>query len=247
VVERLENNPPRSSGWQARWQRATEATSNVLRKALGTEASHGELGELTAVFALLRAVPEGSRLVLGNSLSIRHVDFVAGCVARSKSGITVEAIRGASGIDGVNSIAIGFALADERPTTLLLGDISFLHDVGGLWSAQQVVGPLAIVVINNGGGRIFEQLPIGACASPEELSNFTTPHQLDLSRASALYGLPHLRVTSAFGVADALREAHSHPGPTVIELAVVKDSYLTQQTQCVTAVKTELQRLGLIG
>jgi 2-succinyl-5-enolpyruvyl-6-hydroxy-3-cyclohexene-1-carboxylate synthase len=249
AAECLESNCPRSSGWQARWLRAAEATGYAIKKVLGAELSQAVLGELTAVFVLLRALPESSRLVIGNSLPVRHLDFIAGVDPHSGTGgsVVVEALRGVSGIDGVTSTAIGFALGDDQPTTLLLGDLSFMHDVGGLASAQQAIAPLAIVVLNNGGGRIFEQLPIGQSVNEEELSHFTTPHQLDLSHASALYGLPHLRVTSAHGITDALHEAHSHPGATIIEIVVAKSSYQTQPVQCVAAVKAELLRLGLLS
>lgn len=245
LAERLENVPPRSSGWQARWLRAALATSTILKKRLGAESATNPVGELSAVFAVLRALPPSSRLVIGNSLPIRHVDFVAFCDPTRQ--VRVEALRGASGIDGVTSTAIGFGLADDRPTTLLVGDLSFLHDVGGLWSAQSVDAALAIVVLNNGGGRIFEQLPIRRSTSEEELRHFTTPHQCDLSHASALFGLPHLRVSSVHGIADALREAHGHPGVTVIEIVVAPSSNIEQTVQAVAAVKDELVRLGLLS
>jgi 2-succinyl-5-enolpyruvyl-6-hydroxy-3-cyclohexene-1-carboxylate synthase len=236
LSERLEHVSPRSSGWQARWLRAALATGTTLKKHLSAEQATNPVGELSAVFAVLRALPPSSRLVIGNSLPIRHVDFVAICSqdpVKNKP-IYVEALRGASG-------------ADDRPTTLLIGDLSFLHDVGALWSAQSVDAALAIVVLNNGGGRIFEQLPIGRSTSEEELRHFTTPHQCDLSHASALFGLPHLRVSSVHGIKDALSEAHSHPGATVIEIVVAPSSSIDQTVQSVAAVKDELVRVGLLS
>jgi 2-succinyl-5-enolpyruvyl-6-hydroxy-3-cyclohexene-1-carboxylate synthase len=161
--------------------------------------------------------------------------------------VNIEALRGASGIDGVTSTAVGFALADERPTTLLLGDLSFIHDLGGLWSAQQVIAPLAIVVINNGGGRIFEQLPIARVANEDELAHFTTPHQCHIAHAAALFGLPHLRVNTANQIKEALREAHSHPGATIIEVVVGPATGRDQTLRAITAVKNELLRLGLLN
>jgi 2-succinyl-5-enolpyruvyl-6-hydroxy-3-cyclohexene-1-carboxylate synthase len=162
--------------------------------------------------------------------------------------VTIEALRGASGIDGVTSTAVGFALADERPTTLLLGDLSFIHDLGGLWAAQQVVvAPLAIVVMNNGGGRIFEQLPIARVANEDELAHFTTPHQCKLAHAAALFGLSHLCVSTANQIKEALREAHSHPGTTIIEIIIGPASGREQTSKAITAVKNELLRLGLLN
>jgi 2-succinyl-5-enolpyruvyl-6-hydroxy-3-cyclohexene-1-carboxylate synthase len=161
--------------------------------------------------------------------------------------VTIEALRGASGIDGVTSTAVGFALADERPTTLLVGDLSFIHDLGGLWSAQQVVAPLAIVVMNNGGGRIFEQLPIARVANEDELAHFTTPHQCHIANAAALFGLSHLCVSTANQIKDALREAHSHPGTTIIEIIIGPASLREQTSKAITVVRNELLRLGLLN
>jgi 2-succinyl-5-enolpyruvyl-6-hydroxy-3-cyclohexene-1-carboxylate synthase len=249
AAERLETEAPRSSGWQSRWLRASEIAGSLIDSVMSAPPTNELLSELSAVQLLLRALPHGSRFVLGNSLPIRHVDLLAtrAGLADPDTTIFIEALRGASGIDGVTSSAVGFSLSDDRPTTLLVGDISYLHDVGGLWAAQQTSAPLAIVVLNNGGGRIFEQLPISRVAKSAEMAHWTTPHELDLSHAAALYGLAHLRVTTRHGVAEALREAHSHPGTTVIEIPVVPGSAKSQAAQLVQAVSSELVRTGFLN
>jgi 2-succinyl-5-enolpyruvyl-6-hydroxy-3-cyclohexene-1-carboxylate synthase len=95
--------------------------------------------------------------------------------------------RGANGIDGIISSALGVAAASGRPTVLLTGDVAFLHDVGGLLSAHRHGVPLTVVVVNNDGGGIFSFLPIAKATEHfEEL--FGTPHGVDLSHAAALYG-----------------------------------------------------------
>jgi 2-succinyl-5-enolpyruvyl-6-hydroxy-3-cyclohexene-1-carboxylate synthase len=245
VAERLEADSPRSSGWQARWLRAAAILNEVISRTLSAPASAGPLDELSAVHALLRALPDESRLVVGNSLPIRHIDLIAGKSLAPQ--LTVYAIRGASGIDGVTSTAVGVALSSEVPTTLLIGDISFLHDIGGLWAAQETQAPLAVVVLNNGGGRIFEQLPLSKVVNSTALAAWTTPQHLELSHAAALYGLAYLRVTSCHGLVDALNEAHSHPGTTVIDVALPPSSAKTQTDQLLALMSAALEQQGLLS
>ncbi|MGC4063075.1 MAG: 2-succinyl-5-enolpyruvyl-6-hydroxy-3-cyclohexene-1-carboxylic-acid synthase [Polyangiaceae bacterium] len=172
----------RDPEWQRRWQHAATIGREAIERAVNstTEDTNG-MAEVSAIRTLLKAIPRGTRLVLGNSLPVRHADFLmpATVASANEPGIVAEAMRGASGIDGITSAAIGFARSDQRPTTLLVGDISFLHDVGGLWAARRLESPLAIVVVNNGGGRIFEQLPVQRAVDSDDITHWTTPHRLD--------------------------------------------------------------------
>ncbi len=186
---------------------AAEAVRAVL------EGGSGGLTEGRAVAATLEALPRGSSLVLGSSLPLRAVDLFT---PRSDFAILVVANRGANGIDGLVSTAAGVAVA-RGPTTLLLGDVSFLHDVGGLWAARQVRAPLVIVVLNDGGGRIFEELPVATVASPEELKYLTTPHAFDLRHAAELYGHRYRAVQHPKDLETALEAAHAAPGVTVVD------------------------------
>lgn len=182
-----------------------------------------ELDERRAVELTLASLPEGALLALGNSLPIREVDVF--CRAVPRPGIQVLCQRGASGIDGLVSSAAGAAARSGRPTTLLLGDISFLHDLGGLWAARRIQSPLAVVILNNQGGRIFEQLPLGHSAAlrPGEIDHWTTPHALDLARAGDLFGIPSSQVNDAETLSAALAAAHGRAGPTVIEVQLPGD------------------------
>ncbi len=165
------------------------------------------------------ALPDGGWLAVGNSLPVRHVDGF--CPGRSlPPELRVLSQRGASGIDGLIAGAAGAASVTEHPVTLLLGDVSFLHDVGGLALARHLRTPLVIVVINNAGGRIFEQLPLARAGQAAAIAHFTTPHDLDLSHAAELYGLRFLRAHTREALAAALAYAHGHPGATVVEAVV---------------------------
>jgi 2-succinyl-5-enolpyruvyl-6-hydroxy-3-cyclohexene-1-carboxylate synthase len=188
--------------------------------------------------ASLRA---GDTLALGNSLPIRDADWF--CRA-STTGVSVWVQRGTNGIDGVLSGAAGAASVTSAPTTLLIGDIGFLHDVGGLWAVRQLRSPLTIVVLDNGGGRIFEQLPL---AESNELpagwfEHWTTPHSLDLEHAARLYAIPHATVTTAAELRTALGQARARAGATLIVAKVDPSSARRQRRRVIELLGTRLAR-----
>ena len=113
--------------------------------------------------------------------------------------------RGANGIDGLLSSGIGAADASGRPTTIVTGDLGFLHDVGGLAALRDVTTPVRIVVIDNGGSGIFHFLPQeGALDHDEFEALLATPRGIDAAKAAALFGLPHLRLDDLSDLPEAL-------------------------------------------
>lgn len=244
ALTQLESCPPRSSAWANQWARACDLVEHCVDTVADPRENAAEpWGELSAVRAVLDAVPEASRLIIGNSLAVREVDLLA---TRRYTGIRSEALRGASGIDGVVSTAAGFALAGQVGTTVLLGDVSFLHDIGGLWAASAVGSPLAIVVLNNGGGRIFEQLPVARAVSPQALANWTTPHRFDLAAAAAVYRIPHVRVSSRDALLHAMNQAQGRVGATVLEVELGGCSPSHEAEVLVSRIQRELLASGLI-
>jgi 2-succinyl-5-enolpyruvyl-6-hydroxy-3-cyclohexene-1-carboxylate synthase len=117
--------------------------------------------------------------------------------------------RGANGIDGVVSSAAGAALAGGRRTFLLTGELALLHDLGGLLAAGRAGAELTIVCLNNGGGAIFDFLPVAEHADRDLYErHIATPAGVELERVAALCGLPHsLAVTP-----EELRSAVATPG-----------------------------------
>jgi 2-succinyl-5-enolpyruvyl-6-hydroxy-3-cyclohexene-1-carboxylate synthase len=113
----------------------------------------------------------------------------------------------------------------------LVGDVSFLHDLNGLQLASGLEGPLVVVVINNGGGRIFEHLPIADEGDSSILPFFTTPHEADLASAAATYGCAHHRAATIDELQDALLEAYGRGGCTVVEAVVPARSALEQSSE----------------
>ena len=187
------------------------------------ERSAEALSEGAAARAALEATPSGGLLCLGNSLPIRTVDRF--CPARLAR-VSVASQRGANGIDGLIAGAAGAAAASGAPTLALVGDVSFAHDVGGLAAAATARAPLAIVVLDNGGGRIFDALPIAerAAGAAWYRDHFRTPPALASEAAAAAFGIPAHVCRRADELRDATREALAAPGCTVIRALVDPES-----------------------
>ena len=229
VLEALEAWAGRTAAaeaWAAREKQAEVWIEALARAdALAREAVSGELSsagdtltEGGVARAVLAALPEGALLALGNSLPVRQVD--AWCPPGPPA-LRVFSQRGLSGIDGLVSGAAGAARRSGRPTALLVGDVSFLHDVNGLFAARGLEVPLVVVVVNNDGGRIFEELPLAAAPElADALPHFTMPHGACVEHASALYGHPYLLAESVSALGRELTRALAEPGCTVIEARV---------------------------
>ena len=192
--------------------------------------------EATAVRATLAALPDHSWLALGNSLPIRHVDrFVRG----GGRPLRVLTQRGVNGIDGTLAASAGACDVTQTPLTVLLGDVSFMHDVGSLAVVATVATPLVIVVLDNGGGRIFEQLPIARSGVP--MQPFVTPTALDIGLAAQAFGIRAHDVHDAAALAAAVTSAHGRRAATVIraivpphsaaQLAAELDAELTTESE----------------
>jgi 2-succinyl-5-enolpyruvyl-6-hydroxy-3-cyclohexene-1-carboxylate synthase len=133
--------------------------------------------------------------------------------------------RGASGIDGVVSTALGAAALSEGPTVLVIGDLSFYHDMNGLLAAQRFGLSATIVLINNDGGGIFSFL-----SQHDDTEHFEqlwgTPHGLDFSHVAGLYGVGFQRVATRQEYRDALKASFDAPGVQVIEIKTDREENL---------------------
>jgi 2-succinyl-5-enolpyruvyl-6-hydroxy-3-cyclohexene-1-carboxylate synthase len=151
--------------------------------------------------------------VVSSTMPVRDLQWYG----RQRGGVRVLANRGANGIDGVLSTAIGVALAGDGPTAVLLGDLALLHDGGALLGLADREVDLAVVVVDNRGGGIFSFLPQAGSLAPERFERlFATPHDVDLSSLVAVHGLAALRVHDAEGLVPALQAAVLTPGPLVV-------------------------------
>jgi 2-succinyl-5-enolpyruvyl-6-hydroxy-3-cyclohexene-1-carboxylate synthase len=167
------------------------------------------------VSKVIEALPAGARLMIGNSLPVRHLDQlgVPGATPRQ-----VYGNRGASGIDGVTSTALGIAAAGDAPLVLIIGDISFFHDMNGLLAIRQHgLDHVTIVLLNNDGGSIFRRLPV-AKFEPPFTPLFLTPHALDFHHVAQLYGIEYIQANDAATFEDAFANSVGGNRATIIEV-----------------------------
>lgn len=201
--------------WLDTWLLAGSAAQHALDGILSadTAATGPSVGSLVWKHS-------GGQLLLGSSNGIRDVDLAG--VPAPEPAATVYANRGLSGIDGTISTATGIALGGRQETTVLLGDVTFLHDAGGLFLGSGEEPPqLRIVVLNDSGGAIFDLLEHGAVREAGTYGDaverlFGTPHTVDLSALAAAYGVGHSVVGTTAGLAEAL--ARPVEGRTIVEV-----------------------------
>ena len=203
------------SDWLDTWLLAGSAAQHAVDGILA--AGPGATGP--SVGALVWGNARG-QLVLGSSNGIRDVDLAG--LPGAGPAATVYANRGLAGIDGTISTATGIALGGRQETTLLLGDVTFLHDVGGLLlGAGEAMPDLRIVVLNDAGGAIFDLLEHGAVREAGSYADaverlFGTPHSVDIAALAAAYGVGHCSVSTTAGLAEAL--AAPVAGRSIVEV-----------------------------
>lgn len=165
-------------------------------------------------------LPEESRLVVSNSMSIRHIDYFF--EARDQN-IKVLCNRGANGIDGIVSTALGVTVSN-KPTVLLTGDLSFYHDLNGLLIGKKHDLNLVIILFNNDGGGIFRYLP----QSKEKHFNylFLTPHGMNFEGLKTLYDITYYEVMDYEAFEHAFNESLALKGIKLIEVKI--DSELSK-------------------
>jgi 2-succinyl-5-enolpyruvyl-6-hydroxy-3-cyclohexene-1-carboxylate synthase len=177
-----------SGEWCERWIGAEAAAQLALESSLRS-GSDLELSEPAVARATLASVPDGGQLVVSSSMPVRDVEWYG---APRGGGVRVLSNRGANGIDGVLSTAVGAALTGVPtvvPTVALLGDLAFLYDASALIGAGERDLALTVVVIDNDGGGIFSFLPQASALSPETFERYWgTPHGLDVGAVAAAYG-----------------------------------------------------------
>jgi 2-succinyl-5-enolpyruvyl-6-hydroxy-3-cyclohexene-1-carboxylate synthase len=147
--------------------------------------------------------------------------------------------RGANGIDGVVSSAAGAAISADGPVHLVIGELALMHDLGGLVSARRAGAQLAILCVNNGGGGIFDFLPVAEQSEPASYEqHIATPVDVDLATVAALGGLEHHVVGDVAGV-----RAHLRPG-TLVELRIDRATSLARHRELAARIVARLDRLG---
>jgi 2-succinyl-5-enolpyruvyl-6-hydroxy-3-cyclohexene-1-carboxylate synthase len=186
--------------WLDLWDTAESSAQKSINAALADEPGLSEPGVARALYGLL---PEASNLVVSSSMPIRDVEWFAA----PRTGLRVHANRGANGIDGVVSTAVGIALATRQPTTLLIGDIALLHDVNGLIGLASRKIDLRIVVIDNNGGGIFSFLPQAQNLESTKFEKiFGTPHGVNLKMVAQAHQIDTHEVANMSDFAEVLSQ-----------------------------------------
>ena len=203
--------------WTRSFESAESLATSCLEKALDDEL----FWEGWIARELVEQLPDEGMLWCASSMPIRDVD---GFAPRREESLHVLASRGANGIDGLIASALGATSALDAPGALLIGDVAFLHDHSSLLSASRgldarVSPQLKIILVNNGGGGIFEHLPIAKHKQHYE-RHFLTPHQTDFELICQAHGVPYTKVTTKEGFADVLGSCFAREGVEVIEAVV---------------------------
>ena len=191
--------------WLGSWAEADRRASEALE---GVLASHVVTTEPGVAREVLASVPDGGALVVASSMPVRDVEWYGS----PRTGVRVLSNRGANGIDGVTSTAVGVALSGA-PTVVLMGDVAFLHDTNGLLGLSSRDADLVVVVVDNDGGGIFSFLPQAGLIGADRFEQlFGTPHGVDVTALAAAHGLPATVAGSAAEVGDLVRKG----GPALI-------------------------------
>ncbi len=193
---------PAAAEWLALWRAADTAAASAVEAAIDAAGFPTEPGVARAV---IRGLPDGSSLWAASSMPIRDIDSFLPVGPRP---ISIFANRGANGIDGFVSSALGAAAAGPA-TVALAGDLSMLHDVGALATMSRLDIPLTIVVVNNDGGGIFHFLPLDGHEHFER--HFGTPHGLDFSSIATSFGIESHRVEAAPELTELVAGVGSAP------------------------------------
>ena len=170
--------------------------------------------------AIAASLPDGGFFFVGNSRPIRDVSQFCDALPQSVGVLTQ---RGVAGIDGNISGVLGVAATSSVPITALIGDIAFLHDSSALLSSTLAKVPAVIVVVDNGGGRIFEELPIAETAGVERDTferYWLTPHGATILSIAAAFGAATASCQTLSDLTREVRAAHQRDGVTVVHVAV---------------------------
>jgi 2-succinyl-5-enolpyruvyl-6-hydroxy-3-cyclohexene-1-carboxylate synthase len=234
----------RGHRWLDGWLVADRAADRALRGWLARTTDDGEPFEGAPFAHVADLLPDGGIVWAGSSMPVRDMDAWLPAGPRA---IRPLASRGANGIDGVVSAALG-AASTGAPTVLVIGDVAFLHDLSGLVAASRLGLAATIVVVNNDGGGIFSFLPQATAARPdaglpahfEEL--FGTPHGIDLGPLVVALGAEHRAVTPA-ELRPALEASVGAPGLRVIEVRTDRARNVALHREAAAAVAAALDEL----
>ena len=241
LQQRSHRPTSRARAWRERWELCERAAREVVSEACAERDT--PLWEGAIAHLLPQWLPSKGALHVASSMPVRDLDSFS---FPAETELRVFSSRGANGIDGTISTAIGEALAQpDKPMTVVLGDLATLHDLSGLYllaylqRQRAFAAPLMVVVVDNNGGGIFEHLPISQDEATLEQA-FVTPQDAELEQLVAGLGLPCTRARSAGELGAAVDAALAQEGPQVIIATTVRASTVAKRRQVWAAVEDSL-------
>ena len=237
LAERL-GRRRRDGAWLDAWHRADRAAAGAIAEVLGADPG---LSEPRVAAELGARLPAGATVVVAASMPVRDVETFFPARADPPR---VLANRGANGIDGTTSTALGVATAAPGPVVLLTGDVAFLHDLAGLLAVRRLGTRLTVVLLDNDGGGIFHFLAVsGAGAAFEE--HVATPHGVDFAVAAELAGCAFERAATPGELRDGLDRALVAERTTILAVRTERDANVALHRAIWAAVAGRLRAAGL--
>lgn len=208
----------RSGDWLELWRGAEQRATEVLDRPLPFSWEGGVASQVAA------HAPDGCAIHAGNGMPVRDLDAFVSGGARD---VRVFVSRGANGIDGTVSTAIGEAIGSGRKLILVLGDLAALHDLSGLRLLAELSAPVVVVVVDNGGGGIFSFLPIAEHPTAFE-RHFLTPQAASFPQLARALGIRSFAVATPEALDGALSEALGAAGPALIHVPIDRDANVAE-------------------
>lgn len=226
------------SPWLTTWQQCNLLVQGSLHAKL---EEFGPLFEGRVFSELVNLLPNGTNLFAGNSMPVRDLDSFFWGTQRY---VRILGNRGSSGIDGIISTALGISAASSKdePSVLVIGDLSFFHDLNGLLAARLHQLNLTIILINNDGGGIFSFLP--QANYPEYFEQlFGTPTGLDFHPMVQMYGGQFRRIATWQEFRQAVTDSLASGGLNVIEVPTERAKNVEMHRQLWLTVEQDLNKL----
>ncbi|XGI84673.1 2-succinyl-5-enolpyruvyl-6-hydroxy-3-cyclohexene-1-carboxylic-acid synthase [Halorutilales archaeon Cl-col2-1] len=226
IAEKVERSP-------GDWERRIRENESEYWDAFSSRHGYFEGGILHEV---ARLVPDSSTVFVSNSMPVRDLDRYG---EPRDANVDIFGNRGASGIDGITSTALGVGSAVDGELVLVTGDLAYYHDTNGLLAVKRCDVDVTVVEINNDGGGIFHMLPIEEY-DPPFTQQFKTPHGLDFEHTTDLYGLGFERVDDLDSFRDAFTRSVSSDGSCVIEAVTDSEASHRRREEVTTEIRDEL-------
>ena len=205
------------NGWKGQWKSCENDTRLAMIQILKSEQT---LTDAHVFRHFSESVSEDWQIMLSNSFPVRDMAMFG----NGNLPNPIHVNRGAAGIDGIGSTALGLNLSAGKSTLCMIGDLAFLHDSNVLLSAKTVKDKLVLIVINNGGGTIFRMLPVHD--QPNFTEYFETPQHVDTEKLAAAHSIHFQRVVSVTEL-QSLNVNNMPTGLSIIECVTDADASMS--------------------